>query len=56
MAGVTSLMCSYSKSATLYFTSCLIVIPDLINGTFACENDKIMNDIVKAEYGFRGCE
>ncbi|KAF9451014.1 glycoside hydrolase family 3 protein [Macrolepiota fuliginosa MF-IS2] len=38
MAGVTSLMCSYN----------------LINGTYACENDKIMNDIVKHQIGFRG--
>ncbi|KAJ7084160.1 glycoside hydrolase superfamily, partial [Mycena crocata] len=38
MAGVTSIMCSYN----------------LINGTYACENDKIMNDIVKREYGFQG--
>ncbi|TFK37529.1 glycoside hydrolase family 3 protein [Crucibulum laeve] len=38
MAGVASIMCSYN----------------LINGTFACENSKIMNDIVKREYGFQG--
>lgn len=38
MAGVASVMCSYN----------------LVNGTYACENEKIMNDIVKAEYGFRG--
>ncbi|KAF8153932.1 glycoside hydrolase family 3 protein [Crassisporium funariophilum] len=38
MAGVGSMMCSYN----------------LINGTFACENDKVMNDIVKREYGFQG--
>ncbi|KAK7018629.1 glycoside hydrolase family 3 protein [Favolaschia claudopus] len=38
MAGVASIMCSYN----------------LINGTYACENDKIMNDIVKREYGFQG--
>ncbi|KAF9452890.1 glycoside hydrolase family 3 protein [Macrolepiota fuliginosa MF-IS2] len=38
MAGVTSLMCSYN----------------LINGTYACENDKIMSDIVKHQIGFRG--
>jgi beta-glucosidase-like glycosyl hydrolase len=39
MAGVASIMCSYN----------------LINGTYACENDKMMNDILKREYGFRGC-
>ncbi|KAF9468335.1 glycoside hydrolase family 3 protein [Collybia nuda] len=38
MAGVASIMCSYNE----------------INGTFACENDKVMNDIVKREYGFQG--
>ncbi|RDB23963.1 putative beta-glucosidase L [Hypsizygus marmoreus] len=38
MAGVTSMMCSYN----------------FINGTYACENDKVMNDIVKREYGFQG--
>ncbi|KAK0185894.1 glycoside hydrolase family 3 protein [Armillaria mellea] len=38
MAGVASMMCSYN----------------LINATYACENDKIMNDIVKKEYGFQG--
>ncbi|KAF7305507.1 Glycoside hydrolase family 3 protein [Mycena chlorophos] len=38
MAGVASIMCSYN----------------LINGTYACENDKIMNDIIKREYGFQG--
>ncbi|KAG5645639.1 hypothetical protein DXG03_005630 [Asterophora parasitica] len=38
MAGVTSMMCSYN----------------LVNGTYACEDDKIMNDIVKREYGFQG--
>ncbi|EDR09330.1 glycoside hydrolase family 3 protein [Laccaria bicolor S238N-H82] len=38
MAGVTSLMCSYN----------------LINGTYACENDKMLNDIVKREFGFQG--
>ncbi|KIM41998.1 glycoside hydrolase family 3 protein [Hebeloma cylindrosporum] len=38
MAGVGSMMCSYN----------------LLNGTYACENDKVMNDIVKREYGFQG--
>ncbi|KAE9407346.1 glycoside hydrolase family 3 protein [Gymnopus androsaceus JB14] len=27
---------------------------DLINGTYACENDKMMNDILKREFGFQG--
>ncbi|KAF9025178.1 beta-glucosidase [Hymenopellis radicata] len=38
MAGVTSMMCSYN----------------LLNGTYACETDKVMNDIIKREYGFQG--
>ncbi|KAF8827401.1 hypothetical protein HHX47_DHR4000061 [Lentinula edodes] len=38
MAGVSSVMCSYN----------------LINGTYACENDKMMNDILKREFGFQG--
>lgn len=38
MAGVASMMCSYN----------------LINGTYACENDNIMNGVVKTEMGFRG--
>ncbi|KAG7094502.1 hypothetical protein E1B28_005331 [Marasmius oreades] len=38
MAGVASVMCSYN----------------LINGTYACEDDKTMNDILKREYAFQG--
>ncbi|KAK2464117.1 hypothetical protein APHAL10511_003865 [Amanita phalloides] len=38
MAGLTSIMCSYNQ----------------INNTYACENDKVMNDIVKREFGFQG--
>ncbi|CAA7264066.1 unnamed protein product [Cyclocybe aegerita] len=38
MAGVGSMMCSYNQ----------------VNGTYACDNDKMMNDIVKREFGFRG--
>ncbi|KAK7034732.1 hypothetical protein VNI00_012139 [Paramarasmius palmivorus] len=37
-AGVASLMCSYN----------------LINGTYACENDRMLNDILKREYAFQG--
>jgi hypothetical protein len=33
-----------------------IICLDLVNDTYACENDKVLNDIVKREYGFRGCE
>lgn len=38
MAGVTAVMCSYN----------------LINNTYACENDKLMNDVLKREFGFQG--
>jgi len=37
-AGVGSIMCSYNK----------------INGTYACENDKLINGLLKEELGFRG--
>jgi len=29
-------------------------LKDLINQTYACENDKTINDILKREFGFRG--
>jgi beta-glucosidase len=38
MAGLTSVMCSYN----------------LINGTYACENNHTLNGILKNELGFRG--
>ncbi|TFK37528.1 beta-glucosidase [Crucibulum laeve] len=38
MAGVTSVMCSYN----------------LINNTYACENDKTLNGILKGELAFQG--
>ncbi|KAG8960640.1 hypothetical protein FRC03_006312 [Tulasnella sp. 419] len=37
-AGVTSVMCSYNK----------------VNNTYACENDKTINQILKKEFGFQG--
>ncbi|KAI0789313.1 beta-glucosidase [Abortiporus biennis] len=37
-AGVASVMCSYN----------------LINDTWACDNDKMMNDVLKREFGFQG--
>ncbi|KAI9286528.1 beta-glucosidase [Umbelopsis sp. AD052] len=37
-AGVGSIMCSYNK----------------VNGTYACENDKLINGLLKGELGFRG--
>ncbi|THH07709.1 hypothetical protein EW145_g3196 [Phellinidium pouzarii] len=38
MAGVASVMCSYNQ----------------INETYACENDRTINQILKGEFGFRG--
>ncbi|KAH6904389.1 cellulose-binding beta-glucosidase [Coprinopsis sp. MPI-PUGE-AT-0042] len=38
MAGTTSIMCSYN----------------LINGTYACENSRIMNEVIREQYGFQG--
>ncbi|KAJ7207949.1 glycoside hydrolase family 3 protein [Mycena pura] len=41
----------FLRSVMAGVASCVI---DLINGTYACENDKIMNDIIKREFGFQG--
>ncbi len=30
------------------------VLQDLINDTYACENNKTLNDIMKREFGFQG--
>src|SRR6266571_1692170 len=38
MAGVASVMCSYN----------------LVNGTYACENNSTLNGILKSEFGFQG--
>ncbi|KAG1731429.1 glycoside hydrolase family 3 protein [Suillus lakei] len=38
MAGTSSVMCSLN----------------LINDTYACNNDKMLNDVLKREYGFQG--
>ncbi|KAI0061287.1 beta-glucosidase [Artomyces pyxidatus] len=38
MAGVASVMCSYN----------------LVNGTYACENDRTLNEILKGQFGFQG--
>jgi hypothetical protein len=58
MAGVGSIMCSYSTSSfyppsTFDLADMLPV--DLVNGTYACENDNLMNNIIKREFGFQGC-
>ncbi|KAJ6606906.1 glycoside hydrolase superfamily [Mycena sp. CBHHK59/15] len=31
------------------------VIQTVVNSSFACENDKTLNGILKSEYGFQGC-
>ena len=56
MAGVGSMMCSYSQLfvAASHVQHIHVHYTDLINSTYACENDKVMNDIVKREYGFQG--
>jgi beta-glucosidase-like glycosyl hydrolase len=38
MAGVATVMCAYNE----------------INGTYACENDRTLNQILKSELGFQG--
>ncbi|KAI0034485.1 glycoside hydrolase family 3 protein [Vararia minispora EC-137] len=38
MAGVASIMCSYNQ----------------VNGVYACENDRTLNQILKTEFGFQG--
>lgn len=37
-AGVGSVMCAYNK----------------VNGTYACENDKLLNGLLKGELNFKG--
>ena len=37
-SGVGSTMCAYNK----------------VNGTYACENSRLLNDILKSEWGFKG--
>jgi beta-glucosidase-like glycosyl hydrolase len=58
MAGVGSIMCSYSTLFCCLYGSFFhdIFSVDLLNGTYVCENDKLMNDILKREFGFQGCE
>jgi beta-glucosidase-like glycosyl hydrolase len=29
---------------------------DLVNDTYACNNNKTLNDMMKREFGFQGCE
>jgi len=32
------------------------LIPLVVNDTYACDNDKILNGLLKTELGFEGCE
>ena len=34
----------------------LTVGRDLINNTYSCENEKLMSDVLKREFGFQGRE
>jgi beta-glucosidase len=59
MAGVSSVMCSYSEleiTLVLRLRYHLTGDLDLINDTYACNNNKTMNDILKREFGFQGCK
>lgn len=61
MAGAATMMCSYSVffffwSCPEFYCSLPTFLLDLVNNTYACENDKVMNDILKREYGFQGCK
>lgn len=54
-AGVASVMCSYSTH--IFSPSSIFLLSwsaDLVNDTYACENDKTLNDILKREYAFQG--
>ena len=31
-----------------------VSVPDLVNDTYACENDRTLNQILKGEIGFQG--
>lgn len=58
-AGVAAVMCSYSRVSP-YVTVKTILTAfhplDLINETYACSNNKTLNDILKREFGFQGCQ
>ena len=56
-ACVASVMCSYSKRRRFGFLRFALNLAylDLINDTYACENDKTLNGILKGEFGFQGC-
>lgn len=37
-----------------FFSALLTCLSDLVNDTYACENDRTMNQLLKGELGFRG--
>ncbi|KAF7336426.1 Glycoside hydrolase family 3 protein [Mycena sanguinolenta] len=53
-ADVAAVMCSYNQSQSQPFSSEPILSPFKVNSTYACENDKTMNGILKGEIGFQG--
>ncbi|KAF7975977.1 hypothetical protein HWV62_8124 [Athelia sp. TMB] len=53
MAGVASVMCSYSEPPPAPLSP-RADRADLVNDTYACENDKMLNDVLKRELGFQG--
>lgn len=57
MAGVASVMCSYSPYCIpgLSLQALTLKLSDLVNDTYACENDHTLNELLKKELGFQGC-
>lgn len=59
-AGVASIMCSYSTSIAFILSHRTMLssfhapLSDLVNDTFACENNKTLNGMLKSEFGFQG--
>lgn len=52
------LQCVFCRSliSVLCRISYYCSVADLINGTYACSNNKTLNDMMKREFGFQGCE
>ena len=55
-AGVASALCSYSEHWPRIHSAYNLIklLADIINETYSCENDKLINDLLKREYGFQG--
>ena len=55
MAGVASVMCSYSKCCLSFIAAKAdSLVADQVNATWACEDDRTLNEILKGELGFQG--